>query len=174
MYTFSSLALFVLNSGKSAALSITFAKWDWFKEWKDEKVGHRGDRYEGIKDAIGRQMWHQIVDLYPQLEGKKVYMEVGTPVTNQHYLGCPNGEMCGLDQHKGRFSPEVVSKLRTDTDINGLYLTGQDSLACGFISAVFSGVMCASKILNRNINTDLAKLLNDIAETNRSSPKKTQ
>ncbi|BFZ05382.1 hypothetical protein BsWGS_08421 [Bradybaena similaris] len=160
--------------GKSAALAITYAKWDWFKEWKDEKVRHRGDRYEGIKDAIGRQMWQQCVDLYPQLEGKKVYMEVGTPVTNQHYLACPKGEMYGLDQRKVRYLPEVVSKLRTDTDIKGLYLTGQDAMSCGFVPAVLTGVLCASKILKRNVYGDLNKLHKEITKTNASSLKKKQ
>ncbi|KAK3758726.1 hypothetical protein RRG08_012392 [Elysia crispata] len=118
--------------GKSSVLVITLASWEWFKEWKEEKLRHRGGRYENIKDVIGRKMWQQCVDLFPQLDGKKVYMEVGTPVTNQHYLACPEGEMYGLNQGAIRFQPDVASKLRAETDIPGLYLTGQDVMTCGF------------------------------------------
>ncbi|KAH9502815.1 hypothetical protein Btru_074531 [Bulinus truncatus] len=144
--------------GKSSALIITLARWEWFSQWKDEKVRHRGDYYDGIKDVLGRQMWQQCLNLFPQLDGKKVYMEVGTPVSNQYYLACPEGEMYGLHQGKDRFSAEVASILRNDTDIPGLYLTGQDVITCGFTSSVLSGLLCASEILNRNLYTELLKL----------------
>ncbi|XP_059144383.1 all-trans-retinol 13,14-reductase-like [Physella acuta] len=146
------------HPGKSSVLVITLANWDWFKEWKDEKLRHRGDRYEGIKDIIGRQLWQQCVDLFPQLDGKKVYMEVGTPVTNQYYLAAPQGEMYGLAQGKARFTADVASKLRPDTDIPGLFLTGQDTMTCGFTSALTMGLVCASQILNRNLYSDLLKI----------------
>ena len=55
---------------------------------------------------------------------QKIYMEVGTPVSNKYYLGGPSGEMYGLDQTLSRFSPEAIAALRCDTDIPGLYLTG--------------------------------------------------
>ncbi|KAI8783298.1 all-trans-retinol 13,14-reductase isoform X2 [Biomphalaria glabrata] len=144
--------------GKSSALVITLAKWEWFSKWKDEKIRHRGDHYEGIKDVIGRQMWQQCIDLFPQLDGKKVYLEVGTPVSNQYYLACPQGEMYGLDQGKQRFSADAAWRLRVDTDIPGLLITGQDTLSCGFTPAVISGLLCASQILNRNLYTELLKL----------------
>ncbi|CAL1538385.1 unnamed protein product [Lymnaea stagnalis] len=147
--------------GKTSVLAITLAKWEWFEEWKDEKLRHRGDRYEGIKDAIGRQMWQQCVNLFPQLDGKKVYMEVGTPVSNQYYLAAPKGEMYGLDQKVARFTADVASKLRPDTDIPGLYLTGQDTMTCGFVSALMMGLICASQVLNRNLYTDLMKIRKD-------------
>ncbi|XP_005089177.1 all-trans-retinol 13,14-reductase [Aplysia californica] len=144
--------------GKSSVLVITLANWEWFKEWKDEKLRHRGERYEGIKDVIGRRLWQQCVDIFPQLEGKRVYMEVGTPVTNSHYLACPEGEMYGLDQGKARFTADVASKLRPDTDIPGLYLTGQDTMTCGFSSALMMGLICASQILHRNLYNDLQNM----------------
>uniref|UniRef100_A0A0B7B8V7 Amine oxidase domain-containing protein n=1 Tax=Arion vulgaris TaxID=1028688 RepID=A0A0B7B8V7_9EUPU len=164
--------------GKSSILSVTLAKWDWFKEWKDEKLRHRGDRYEDLKDLFGKKMWQQCVDLFPLIDGKKVYMEVGTPVTNQHYLACPKGEMYGLDQRASRFSLEVIGTLRQDTDIKGLYMTGQDTFSCGFIGAFVSGVFCTSKILNRDVYEDLNQLTKHITEdhsaTNGVSHKKNE
>jgi len=144
--------------GKTSIMVITLANWEWFKEYKDEKLRHRGDRYEGIKDVIGRRMWQQCVDIFPQLEGKRVYMEVGTPVTNSYYLGGPEGEMYGMNQDKKRFTAEVQSKLRPDTDIPGLYLTGQDMMTCGFSAALMMGLICTSQILNRNVYNDLGAL----------------
>ncbi|KAK0057279.1 all-trans-retinol 13 14-reductase isoform X3 [Biomphalaria pfeifferi] len=154
--------------GKSSALIITLAKWEWFSKWKDEKVRHRGDHYERIKDIIGRQMWQQCLDLFPQLDGKKVYLEVGTPVSNQYYLACPQGEMYGLDQGEQRFSADAAWRLRMDTDISGLFITGQDSLSCGFSATVLSGLFCASKILNQGLYSELLKLRKTIIKADRS------
>ena len=42
-----------------------------------------------------------------------------------------------------RFDPMMVAKLRPETDIPGLFLTGQDILSCGFTGALFAGVISA-------------------------------
>nr|KAG5704661.1 hypothetical protein BaRGS_025303 [Batillaria attramentaria] len=145
------------HPGKTSVLVITLAKWEWFEAWQNERLRHRGERYEGIKDSLGTNMWQVCCQLFPQLEGKKDYMEVGTPVSNKYYLGAPMGEMYGLDQGMARFDPEVIAKLRPDTDIPGLYLTGQDVLLCGFSSVLYAGLICASQILQRNLISDFGK-----------------
>jgi len=157
---------------KSSVVIITLANWEWFKEWKDTKVGHRGERYVGIKDVIGRRMWKLCLDLFPQLDGKLEHLEVGTPVTNTHYMGCAEGEMYGLRHGQARFSAEVASTLRCDTDVPGLYLTGQDTMTCGFSSALIMGLVCASQILNQNLFMDLMALKKRLYPRDKS--KKTQ
>jgi len=146
------------HPGKSAVLMITLAKWEWFESWQKERLRHRGQSYEDLKNRIGDDMWRVVCNLFPQLEGKKDYMEVGTPVTNQHYLGQPAGEMYGLDQSASRFTPEAIATMRSDTDIPGLYLTGQDALLCGFTTVMYAGLICASQILHRNLLTDFTAL----------------
>ena len=57
------------------------------------------------------------------------YFNVGTPVSNQYYIGSAKGEIYGLDHSKERFgSPEVIMTLRPDTDIPGLLLTGEANI----------------------------------------------
>ncbi|KAL8584777.1 hypothetical protein ACOMHN_035696 [Nucella lapillus] len=152
------------HPGKSSVLIITLANWKWFSGWQKERKGHRGEDYEGIKNNIGEQMYRVCCHLFPQLDGKRDYMEVGTPVTNQYYLGQSSGEMYGLYQGCSRFTPEAITKLRADTDIPGLYLTGQDVLLCGFTSVLYAGVICASQILHRNILSDFSKLRKTIIQ----------
>ncbi|XP_005089178.1 all-trans-retinol 13,14-reductase [Aplysia californica] len=144
--------------GKASVLLLTLANWEWFEEWKEEKVRHRGERYESIKDVMGRRMWQMVVDTFPQLEGKCVYLEVGTPVTNSYYLGFPKGEMYGICQGNARYTAEAASKLRPETDIPGLYITGQDGLTAGFMGGLMNGLICSSQILNRNLYSDLQNL----------------
>ncbi len=96
--------------------------------------------------------------MFPKLEGRKVYMDVGTPLSNIHYLGTPRGEVYGVDHNTTRFSLQAMSDLRPQTSVPGLYLTGQDVFMCGFIGAIFGGVLAASTILKRNLTGDLTSL----------------
>lgn len=144
--------------GKSTCAIITVAPYEWFEQWKEERVMHRGEDYQSLKMAIGRQMWNQVLEMFPQLEDKVEYFDVGTPLSNMYYLGTPRGEVYGIDHNIARFSPEAILDLRPDIGIPGLYLTGQDVLTCGFSGAMFGGVLCASAILRRNLMGDLFKL----------------
>ena len=79
----------------------------------------------------------------------------------------------------------MVAKLRPETDVPGLYLTGQDILSCGFTGALFAGVVSAQvwlvvayhgaglwlitrfqAILGRNVLGDLTALHNKLEKTN--------
>ena len=59
-----------LLTGKTAVIIITLARWDWFEQWQDGRLRHRGEEYEGIKNSIGEQMWKVCCQLFPQLDGK--------------------------------------------------------------------------------------------------------
>ena len=144
--------------GKTTCAIITITPYHWFEEWKDERVMHRGEEYNSLKTAIARQMWNQVIDLYPHLDGKMEYMDVGSPLSNQFYLGSYQGEVYGLEHDLSRFSLKAQAKLRPQTPVPGLYLTGQDVFVCGFSGGMFGGVLCAAAILKRNLIADLATL----------------
>lgn len=81
------------HPGKSTATIVTFANYEWFREWENERVMHRGKEYEEIKTAIGDLIWKQTLALFPQLKDKVEYFDVGTPITNKYYLNAIGGEM---------------------------------------------------------------------------------
>ena len=64
-----------------------------------------------------------------------------------------------------RLEPWMVAKLRPETDIPGLYLTGQDILTCGFTGGLFAGVIAAQAVLGRNVMGDLIKLHTSIKKS---------
>jgi len=144
--------------GKTTCAIVTLANYEWFSEWDGARVGKRGDDYEDIKNRIGERMWKQTIKLFPQIADHRVYFEVGSPVTNNYYIGSPRGEIYGLDHDKGRFSPEAAALLRAKTPVPGLLLTGQDLFTCGFSGAMFGGLLAASEALNRNCFFDLMKI----------------
>ena len=146
------------RSDKATCAIVTLASWEWFKEWKESTVKKRGDDYEEIKKSIGDQMIEQTCQLFPQLRDCIDFIDIGSPVTNTHYLGQPHGEIYGLDHSIERFDPLLVSRLRPKTDIPGLFLTGQDVLMCGFTGAMFGGLLAAMQVTGRNVMTDLVTL----------------
>ncbi|PIK39335.1 hypothetical protein BSL78_23841 [Apostichopus japonicus] len=90
--------------GKSVCTVVTLVNWDWFQEWEEERVMHRGDGYVSVKDAIAKKMWEQVLHIYPQLADKVEYFDSGSPLTNSYYIRADKGEMYGLDHNKERFS----------------------------------------------------------------------
>jgi len=84
--------------------------------------------------------------------------QVGSPVTNNHYLGQQHGECYGLDHAGERFSPLNVALLRPQTDVPGLFLSGQDVLTCGVSGAMYAGLFAAGAVLGRNVYNDLISL----------------
>jgi len=144
--------------GKSVCTVVTLGNYNWFQQWQDDKVMHRGDDYEALKTSFSKQMWSQVCKFYPQLEDKVEYMELGSPVTNNYYIRSTKGEIYGLDHNKNRFRPDLATKLRPEIGVPGLYLTGQDVLVCGFSGGMFSGMVTASAMLHRNLMQDCIKL----------------
>ena len=110
---------------KSTCAIVTLANWEWFKKWEDAALKKRGDSYDEVKNSIGHQMIEQTCQLYPQIRDCIDFTEIGSPVTNKHYIAQPHGEIYGLDHSIERFDPLMVAKLRPATDVPGLFLTGQ-------------------------------------------------
>jgi len=153
---------------KSTCAIVTLANWEWFKKWEDAALKKRGDSYDEVKNSIGHQMIEQTCQLYPQIRDCIDFTEIGSPVTNKHYIAQPHGEIYGLDHSIERFDPLMVAKLRPATDVPGLFLTGQDILSCGFTGALFAGVIGAQAALGRNVMGDLIGLHNKLEGANAS------
>eukprot|EP00605_Chrysophyceae_sp_TOSAG23-4_P000218 GSChrysophyteH1.ASY1.ANO1.255.1 assembled CDS len=138
---------------------ITLADYSWFAKWNDDKCMSRGEAYEERKQKLGKQMWKQVLEMFPQLRGKETYFNVASPLTNNTYLNATAGEMYGVDHNVGRFSPEAALSLRPEVSrVSGLYLAGQDVFTCGFAGAAFGGLLAASTVLNRNVYADMMNL----------------
>ena len=143
--------------GKTTCAVIALAPYEWFERWKDEH-----DReYHNLKNTLGNKIWAQVKEIFPKLDGKVECFEIGTPLTNNHFISSPRGEVYGCDHNRDRFSPITAAMLRPETPVPGLYLTGQDISTCGFAGAMQGGLMTSMALLKR----DLIKDLQDIHET---------
>jgi len=147
------------RKNKSTMTIFTGVPWDWFKEFDSSTLHKRGDKYEEIKARLGQSMLDLVLEVYPQIEHHIDYIDYGTPLTNNHYLGVNFGETYGLSCNRERFNdPWLWSKLRHKSDIPGLYLSGQDHFGPGLMPGTYGGVMTACSVLDRNLFIDLLLL----------------
>ncbi|XP_013877958.1 all-trans-retinol 13,14-reductase isoform X2 [Austrofundulus limnaeus] len=147
------------SPGKSTLSLVSFAKYEWFEDWKDDKVTNRGPDYKELKQMFIDSALEVVMDVFPKITRDKIeYIDAGTPVTNTHYIAAPKGEIYGVDHDIGRFRPELNATIRPQTPLKNLYLTGQDMFLCGFAGALAGALTCGSVILNRNLHLDAIAL----------------
>nr|XP_046187969.1 all-trans-retinol 13,14-reductase-like [Oncorhynchus gorbuscha] len=147
------------SPGKSTLSLVSFANYEWFEEWKDDKVTNRGTDYNELKQIFCDSILEVVMSVFPKITRDKVeFIEAGTPITNTHYIGAPKGEIYGADHGTARFSAECSATVRPQTPLKNLYLTGQDVFVCGFAGALAGALTCGSVILNRNLHLDAVAL----------------
>ena len=149
---------------KSSAIVLTMAKKEWFEQWEGEDCMKRNLDYKDLKEKMAQRMLNEgLYKYYPKTKGNVDHYEMGTPLTNQFYLGALNGEGYGLESNSYRFSNG--HDLKPMTSINNFYLTGQDVCTLGFTGALMGGVLTAHSILGYGTILDLLtdrNLINDI------------
>ncbi|NXD73004.1 RETST reductase, partial [Eolophus roseicapillus] len=154
------------HPGKSTLVIVTFARYEWFEEWKDKQVHKRGDDYEELKQTFVDTIMQTVFKLYPRIEDRIAYLSSGTPLTNQHYIASPEGEFYGVNHDMARLQAEAIAAVRPQTPVPNLYLTGQDLCLGGFAGALQGAVICTSSILKRNLYVDMAWLKKRTEATN--------
>jgi len=151
------------RENKSTMAIVTLANWDWYKQWDGNTTLHkRGDEYDELKRSIGQRMIDKCCELFPKIKDHIDYVDVGSPLTNKYYIAQPHGEIYGLDHTRSRLGALNCALLRPETDIPGLYLTGQDAFICGLAGGAIGGMLAASAVLDRNLPMDLKKLQSKI------------
>ena len=131
---------------KSSVIILTMAKKEWFEQWENEDCMKRNPDYIDLKETMAQRMLLEgLYKFYPKTKGKVGHYEMGTPLTNQFYLGCLDGEGYGLNSNSSRYLD--IELLKPQTSIKNLYLTGQDVCTLGFTGALMGGILTTHSIL---------------------------
>ncbi len=142
------------HPGTSTIEIVAPAPYDWFAEWEDKIWGKRGADYEALKAKLGERLMAHLYAKLPHLEGKVDYYEVSTPLSTNWFAGYQKGELYGLSHSSSRLQQDW---LRPQTQIKGLWLTGQDILTCGVTGAMMSGLMTTTAMMGPRKMTPLMK-----------------
>jgi len=133
------------HPGKSTCVIITEAKEAWFSKWRDAKQGKRGADYEQLKKRFEEGMVKGLLKHFPQLEGKIEYVEMGSPLSNMHYLN--RAASYGLQHPPSRYTVSEGLRPGRLAGVEGMWMTGQDVTTNGFAGALMGGVLTAHGIL---------------------------
>jgi all-trans-retinol 13,14-reductase len=135
--------------GKLTCQLLALAKDEWFEQWDSESGKHpAGGEYLQLKAKWQEKMLSALLRRHPQLEGKIELVDLSTPLSIKYYLNKPQGGAIGLELNPERFCDEHTEDLLDmQTPVEGLWLTGEDSLLCGQPLAQLSGLLTSWRIV---------------------------
>jgi phytoene dehydrogenase-like protein len=96
---------------------------------------------------------------FPGFKAIVEYVEVSTPLTNEHFTSHPDGAIYGLACVPERYNKEASPWFEIQTPISGLYLTGADAGGSpGIAGAMIGGLATSLRILgNRELLKQIMK-----------------
>ena len=138
---------------------ITFTDYSLFEKWKDLPWKKRGEEYTAFKEKIADTVVQTIEKRFPGFKDIVEYVEVSTPITNEHFTSHPDGAIYGLACVPERYNKEKSPWFEIQTFIPGLYLTGADAGGSpGIAGAMMGGLATTMKILGgREILKEIMK-----------------
>jgi phytoene dehydrogenase-like protein len=138
---------------------ITFTDYSLFEKWKDLPWKKRGEDYAAFKEKIANTVVQTIEKRFPGFKDIVEYIEVSTPITNEHFTSHPDGAIYGLACVPERYNKEKSPWFEIQTFISGLYLTGADAGGSpGIAGAMMGGLATTMKILGgREILKEIMK-----------------
>uniref|UniRef100_A0A7S3YMN9 Amine oxidase domain-containing protein n=1 Tax=Lotharella globosa TaxID=91324 RepID=A0A7S3YMN9_9EUKA len=140
--------------GESNIAILALADEKWFYDPKDPTYvdsgnhAHRTDAYKAFKKAWAEAFVRRIKLHYPKIQDEDIRsVEVGTPVTAEHFLGAPKGATYGMNWRTERLSPKFRDIFKPLTPIPNLYVTGEGAFVGGIVPASLGGVLCTRHVL---------------------------
>lgn len=131
-------------NGKQHTIEVvTFIDYDCFKAFdvvRDEK----DEKYQKIKERLAEKLMNTFKRILPLVHENIVHIEVGTPMTNEHYINSTKGNVYGTE--KG-FMQTGPFSYKAKTEIENLYMCGASIMSHGVAGASYSGVKTAAEIL---------------------------
>jgi phytoene dehydrogenase-like protein len=132
------------NDGHHTLEMFTFVPHSWFARWKDEPSGERSPEYQRLKRTMIDRMLAAAERVIPELRRRLVFVELGTPLTNDHYCATRRGAVYGTAKTRGQVGP---FSFRIESPVENLFLCGASTLSHGVGGAAFSGLLAAGRVL---------------------------
>ena len=91
----------------------------------------------------------RLIKYCPLIKDKIIDIEIGTPLSSEHFLNTYKGGSYGISWSTKRFNHQYTKKYfhSKASNINSLYMTGESTLFGGFLGALISGYICTFRIV---------------------------
>jgi all-trans-retinol 13,14-reductase len=136
------------HPGHATGEMIVMMPFEGVERWSETRWKKRGADYDAWKESFSSRLLESLRRLFPKAADAVEHAELSTPLTTRHFTGHPRGEIYGLSHTPARFE---CRRLRPETRVPGLYLTGADVCTAGVSGALMGGVLTASAVLRRNL-----------------------
>ena len=140
-----------MHNGQHSCEAFAFVGYEPFAKWADSKHGDRPADYNAIKEDLAWRMIQGLEKRIPGLSKHITFWDLGTPLTNQHYINATSGNLYGTAKSIKQLGPLGFG---TQTEFEGLLLCGASTDSHGVAGVTSTGLAAARKILNCS-NADL-------------------
>jgi len=131
-------------NGKQHTIEVvTFIDYDSFKAYKDEGSEH-SEAYLDFKERLSEKLVNTLEKVVPGIRSHIVKMDVGTPMTNEHYIRSTRGNVYGTEKGFWQTGPFSFT---AQSEIENLYMCGSSIMSHGVAGSSYSGVKTAARIL---------------------------
>ncbi|MEL6345881.1 MAG: NAD(P)/FAD-dependent oxidoreductase [Myxococcota bacterium] len=124
--------------------AFTFVNYDAFQRWVGSDSGARKGDYQRLKARLKARMLSRLEAVVPGISAKVVFSELGTPLTNAHFVASSRGSLYGTEKVLSNIGPFAFS---TRGPVPGLFLCGASTLGHGVAAASLSGLTAAAQSL---------------------------
>lgn len=121
-----------------------FTDYRAFTPWQGQPSGRRDGQYQRLKEDLSQRMIRVVDRFLPGIRQAVVLKELGTPLTNRHYVRSHLGNMYGIDKSVWQAGPLGFG---ATTEFGNLYLCGASTMAHGVAYATNSGLSAAGRVL---------------------------
>ncbi len=133
-------------NGKGHTLEVvTFVGYDAFKKFEGTEITSRTKEYEILKQKIIKMFFTTLEKIIPDISNHVVFSDLGTPLTNSHFINSTDGCAYGTEKNYSQIGPMAY---RVRTEIKGLRLAGASTVAHGVSGAAISGLHAAASIMD--------------------------
>lgn len=122
---------------------VTFIDYDSFKSVCAEGSAAT-ETYLKIKERLCEKLLNTFKRILPAVHKNIVHLELGTPITNEHYINATKGNVYGTE--KG-FMQTGPFSYKAKTEVENLYMCGASIMSHGVAGASYSGVKTAAEVL---------------------------
>jgi phytoene dehydrogenase-like protein len=132
------------SKGHHTCEAFTFVSYEAFEKWADEQTGEHSASYEALKEELAGRMFQALDKRIPGISEHVTFWNLGTPLTNVHYINSTRGNLYGTAKNRKQVGPRAFP---TQTEIEGLLMSGASTRSFGVSGATKTGLDAAKAIL---------------------------